>query len=195
MNVSFTHHLALYNFGLHVAVSGDPSIKGFVDREPLNFEAAARAEGYIGRSGYDGEPGPESWGAQVFPRFIAGSGFTSGPSSLSLWRDIETLMAFSYSGVHAEALKNARAWNIKQTWPPLVLWWVKAGTRPEWSDGVSRLEHLADHGASPQAFTFKQAFLPDGEPYSPDRSRMKVLIADNLSRQQDLLVSLVSIPV
>jgi hypothetical protein len=185
-----SHHLAIYNFGLHVAPYGDPAVEGFIKRESLNFEAAIRAEGYIGRSGYDGEPGPASWGLQTFPRFIDGSGFTSGPSSLSLWADLESLMAFSYTGVHAEALRNARHWNVKQQWPPLVLFWVKAGALPQWRDGVERLEHLADHGSSAFAFSFKQPFHPDGSLYQIDRARVKEIVSRNLTRQQDLLGAL-----
>jgi hypothetical protein len=119
-------HLAMYNFGLHVAPYDAPQVQGFLRREPLNFAAAEKAAGFVARSGYDGEPGPKSWGVQVFPRFIEGSGFDSGPSSLSIWADIESLMAFSYAGVHAEALKNARNWNTRNDWPPLVLWWIEA---------------------------------------------------------------------
>ena len=96
-----TARLAFYNFGLHVAPSDSRAVEGFVLREPPNFEAAARACGFIGRSGYPGYPGPRSWGPQVFPRYIEGSGFTSAPSSLSLWADIESLLAFTYNGVHA----------------------------------------------------------------------------------------------
>ncbi|MCL6709947.1 DUF3291 domain-containing protein [Pseudomonas sp. R2.Fl] len=180
-------HLAIYNFGIHVADYGDPAIEGFLRREPLNFEAAARASGFIARSGYEGEPGPASWGRQVFPRFLAGSGRESGPSSLSLWQDIESLMAFSYSGIHAEALKHARRWNIEQAWPPLVLFWVEAGRRPEWTEAVERFEQLADHGASPSAFTFKQPFDSSGKPYDINRARMKTLIAGNAEGQADLL--------
>jgi Domain of unknown function (DUF3291) len=193
--MSLQHHLAIYNFGLHVAPSGDSAIAGFVNREPLNFEAAARAEGYIDRSGYDGEPGPQSWGVQIFPRFIEGSGFTSGPSSLSLWADPESLLAFSYSGVHAEALKNARAWNVKQQWPPLVLFWVKAGEKPQWCQGVERLEYLADHGPTAFAFTFKQPFYPDGTLYQIDRARVKTIAARNIEGQQDLMQALAELPV
>ena len=137
--------LAFYNFGLHVASAESEEVKGFVLREPANFEAAARACGFIGRSGYAGYPGARSWGIQVFPRYIKGSGFESAPSSLSLWADIESLMAFTYNGVHAEALKNARNWNVKQTWPPLVLWWVSAFHRPDWRS------QLIDGGITPVA--------------------------------------------
>lgn len=185
--VAVRHHLAIYNFGIHVAPHGDPAIDGFVNREPLNFEAANRARGFVARSGYDGEPGPESWGVQVFPRFLEGSGRESGPSSLSLWDSIESLMAFSYSGIHAEALKHARRWNVRQQWPPLVLFWVEAGHKPEWAEAVMRFEHLADHGPSVQAFTFKQAFDPEGEPCQIDRSLVRELARANEAGQIDLI--------
>ena len=182
-----TARLAFYNFGLHVAPSDSRAVEGFVLREPPNFEAAARACGFIGRSGYPGYPGPRSWGPQVFPRYIEGSGFTSAPSSLSLWADIESLMAFTYNGVHADALKHARNWNVKQTWPPLVLWWVSAYHRPDWREGVERLEYLADHGASPKAFNFKQPFGPDGAEIVIDRDHVKEIAARNAETQKDLL--------
>ena len=39
--------LAFYNFGLHVAPAESKTVECFVLREPLNFEAAARACGFI----------------------------------------------------------------------------------------------------------------------------------------------------
>lgn len=188
-------HLAMYNFGLHVAAYDAPEVQGFLRREPLNFAAAENASGFVARSGYDGEPGPSSWGVQGFPRFIKGSGFESGPSSLSLWADIESLMAFSYAGVHAEALKNARNWNTRNEWPPLVLWWVEEGRRPDWRQGAKKLEFLHDHGPCPDAFTFKQPYGPDGEPLTIDRARVKSLSAANAAGQRHLLDQLKDIPV
>ncbi|AJT68865.1 hypothetical protein T261_7266 [Streptomyces lydicus] len=35
---------------------------------------------------------------------------------------------------------------------------------PTWRDGVSKLEHLHDHGSVPHAFTFHHSFAPDGTP-------------------------------
>ncbi|KAA1179252.1 DUF3291 domain-containing protein [Rhizobium tropici] len=188
-------HLAMYNFGLHVSAYESPAVEGFRLREAANFEAAARASGFIGRSGYPGEQQPSCWGEQVFPRFIGGSGFTTAPSSLSLWADIESLMAFTYSGVHADALKHARHWNVRQSWPPLVLWWVDAGDVPEWKDGVERLEHLHDHGASPTAFSFKQSYGPDGRPQEIDRLRIKEIVARNAASQSELLAHVLTLKV
>lgn len=181
------HHLAVYNFGLHVNDYESPRVEGFRLREPLNFEAAERAEGFVGRSGYDDVPGPASWGEKVYPRFIEGSGFEDAPSSLSLWSDLESLMAFTYNGVHADALKHARNWNQRQAWPPLVLWWVREGSQPVWADGAERLEHLADHGPSPHAFTFRAAFSHRGDPVTVDRERVRAVTLRNAAGQEDLL--------
>jgi hypothetical protein len=183
------HHLAAYNFGLHVDDYESPRVEGFRLREPLNFEAARRAGGYVGRSGYDGEPGPESWGKKVYPRFIQDSGYEDAPSSLSLWTSLEALMAFTYSGVHADALKHARNWNQRQAWPALVLWWVEAGTQPVWTDGAERLEFLHDNGPTPRAFTFKTPFGPDGNAIVIDRDIVKDIAGRNAAGQTDLLAA------
>lgn len=187
--------LAIYNFGIQVAPYDDPAVAGFARREPLNFEAAERAEGFVSRSGYDGEPGPESWGRQIFPRFLQENGAVSGVSSLSIWRDPESLMAYSYSGVHAEALKHGRNWNVPQRWPSLVLWWVEEGHHPVWEEAVRRFEHLHDQGQSPHAFTFKQPFAPDGSALEIDRAKVKAISFRNALGQKDLLSVIQTIPV
>jgi hypothetical protein len=190
---SGTRRLAIYNFGLFVAPYESPEVTGFRLREASNFEAAERSEGFGGRSGYPGEPGPRSWGPQVFPRFIKGSGFDTAPSSLSLWADIESLMAFSYSGVHADALKHAGMWQVERRWPALVLWWTDR--RPDWAEAVERFEHLHDHGPGPTAFHFKDPYGPDAERISIDRARVRDLAALNAERHKDLLAHVLSVKV
>lgn len=179
--------LAIYNFGLFVAPYESPQVEGFRLREPVNFGAAELAEGFLGRSGYAGEDGPESWGVQVFPRFIEGSGFATAPSSLSLWADAESLMAFTYSGVHADALKYAKNWQVEKRWPALVLWWTDH--RPDWQEAVSRFEQLHDHGSGPLAFHFKEPYGPDGERLVLDRNRIRRLSETNAERHKDLLAA------
>jgi hypothetical protein len=183
--------LAIYNFGLFVAPYDSPEVEGFRLREPGNFLSAERSDGFVGRSGYDGEEGPESWGVQVFPRFIEGSGFSTAPSSLSMWADLESLMAFTYSGVHADALKHARDWQVEKRWPALVLWWTKG--RPDWREAVERFELLHDHGPGPFAFHFKDPYGPDGEKTSIDRARVRELAARNAERNREMLAHVHSI--
>lgn len=185
--------LAIYNFGLFVAPYENPEVEGFRFREPANFQAAEQAEGFLGRSGYAGEPGPRSWGPQVFPRFIEGSGFVTAPSTLSLWADLESLMAFTYNGVHADALKHAREWNVERRWPALVLWWTEG--KPDWAEAVERFEHLHDHGPGPKGFHFKEPHGPDGNRTTVDRTRVRELSARNAEKQSDLLAHVLSVGV
>ncbi|MDQ0420498.1 hypothetical protein J2045_001522 [Peteryoungia aggregata LMG 23059] len=193
--IAGSHHLAIYNFGVHTGSYLTASVQGFALREPLNFEAAARAVGFLGRSGYEGEPGPESWSELVFPRFLMETGRASGVSSLSLWRDIESLMAFTYAGVHADALKHARHWNERQAWPPLVLFWIEAGVFPSWAEAVRRFELLADRGPTAEAFSFKTTFAADGSMIEIDRQRVKDLSAKNVEGQAELLSLVRTLPV
>jgi hypothetical protein len=175
--------LALYTFGMFQGSADDDANQGFHDRNDAAFAAAETAEGYIARCGYEDEPGPASWGPQVYPRFYVERGDGWSPSTISLWTDLESAMAFSYSGQHAEALKHGRLWMVKPEWPPYVLWWVDAAHRPDWAEAVARLEHLADHRPGPHAFDFKSPFGSDGLEATLDRPRIKALAALNASRR------------
>lgn len=156
--------LALYTFGVFRQPADDPVNQGFHDRNDPILELVDRSPGLIARSGYEDEPGPESWGTQVFPRFYVERGDEWSPSTLSLWVDMESAMAFAYHGLHAEAMRHAREWFDPPEWPPYAAWWVPDGATPDWADAVKRHEHLHDNGPSAYCFTFKQAFGPDGSP-------------------------------
>lgn len=175
--------VALYTFGVFRSLSSDPVNRGFHDRNDLNFEAVEASEGFIARSGYENEPGPSSWGVQVFPRFYIERGDGYSPSTLSLWVDLESPMAFSYAGIHAEALKHGRDWFVKPEWPPYALWWVDGHHTPTWTEAVQRHEHLHQHRASPYAFDFRTPFDENGLPQSIDRERLRALMQANKARQ------------
>jgi hypothetical protein len=173
------YHVALYTFGQFLVPAKDPANDGFYDREPLNFDAVANSHGFIARSGYPDEPGPESWGPQVFPRFYEDNGDGFAPSTLSIWESLEAIHAFAYSGIHAEALKLGRKWFRKPQWPPYVLWWLPTGQKPDWSQGTKKLEWLHDHGADATAFDFKTPFASDGKLGTLDRALIKCIAAAN----------------
>ncbi len=155
--------IALYTFGQFSKPSLDPVNEGFHQRNDPILKHVDQAPGLIARSGYESDPGPPSWGKQVFPRFWIDNGDGWAPSTLSVWRDMESAFAFSYRGLHAEALKHGREWFQKPQWPPYVLWWNEAGTRPDWAKAIIRHEHLHDHGPTPHAFTFKEPFDATGQ--------------------------------
>ncbi|MBS3649579.1 DUF3291 domain-containing protein [Pseudaminobacter sp. 19-2017] len=176
--------VALYTFGIFRAPATDAANQGFHDRNDRNLLAVERSEGFIARSGYDEEPGPESWGKQVFPRFYVERGDGWSPSTLSLWKNLESPMAFAYAGIHAEALRHGREWFTKPVWPPYVLWWVGSDHVPTWVEAVARHEHLHDLNPSPSAFDFKTPFDEHGRPTTVDRDAVKGNIRLNEERQR-----------
>lgn len=116
-------------------------------------------------------------GAMAHPRFYTSADKELNravPQALFMWEDVESLMAFTYHGLHGEALKENRkeSWFIKtDRWPAYVMWWSDAESAT-YKAGCRRLEHLHDHGPSAYAFNFKQPFAPDGEPYEIDREKV-----------------------
>ncbi|QPH55339.1 DUF3291 domain-containing protein [Pontivivens ytuae] len=157
--------VALYTFGIFVRPADAPANDGFREMNDPIFEIVDRAPGLIARSGYADEPeGPASWGPEVYPRWYVERGDGWSPATLSLWESMEAAFAFSYSGMHAEALKRGAEWFRPPEWPPYALWWHEGDERPTWADGVARHAHLDAHGATAQAFTFKEAFDTAGAP-------------------------------
>ena len=181
MNAS---RLAVYTFEIFREPAESPVNQGFYDRSETNFRTAELSEGFISRSGYQDQPGPGSWGEQVFPHFYVERGDAWSPSTLSLWCDLPTAMAFSYGPVHAEAMRHARDWFVPATWPPYVLWWVEAGDRPDWAEAVARHALLHERGPLPEAFDFKTPFGQDGLPTRIDRAVLKRMIQANAERQR-----------
>lgn len=167
--------LALYTFGQFNEPADDRSNDGFHAMNDPVFEHVDKADGLIARSGYASDDGPSPWGEEVYPRFYQERGDGWSPATLSLWHDMESLFVFTYSGLHAEALKRGREWFQKPAWPPLVLWWHDEDGLPTWSDGVRRHEYLHDHGASSYAFTFRKPFDKDGNPSRLDSARVRAL--------------------
>ena len=165
--------LALYTFGMFARPADDPVNDGFYALNDPIFALVDAAPGLIARSGYAADDGPRPWGAEVYPRFHVERGDGWSPATLSLWTDIESLFSFTYSGLHATALRRGREWFQKPSWPPLVLWWHGDPAYPTWTEGVRRHEHLHDHGPSPYAFDFRHPFDATGAPMTLDRSRVR----------------------
>lgn len=90
------------------------------------------------------------------------------------------MFAFTYSGLHAVALRQGRAWFEKPSWPPLVLWWHRQSGYPDWTEGVRRHEHLYDRGPSPEAFSFRKPYDESGAPTKLDKARIHKLQLDRV---------------
>ena len=173
-------NVALYTFGVFAAPSEDPINDGFHERNDPILAAVDQAPGLIARSGYDDEPGPPCWGEQVFPEFYIEKGDGWSPSTLSLWTDLESAFAFSYNGLHAEALAHGRDWMVRPKWPPYALWWVADGHQPDWQEAVARHRQLHETGPTPFSFNFKSPFDGSDQVTQIDRDRVKAIAANLL---------------
>jgi hypothetical protein len=78
--------------------------------------------------------------------------------NLSVWDSIEDLFAFTYRSMHKTLFARRLEWFERWNGPSLVLWWQPEGTTPSIDEALRRLDHLVDHGPTPEAFTFRQRF-------------------------------------
>ncbi|MBO9716721.1 MAG: DUF3291 domain-containing protein [Pseudoxanthomonas sp.] len=84
--------------------------------------------------------------------------------NMSVWKDVESLRAFTYRSDHASIMRRRHEWTERMDEAYAVFWWVSAGHRPGVLEAWERLEHLRMHGASPRAFTLRTPFpAPDAQ--------------------------------
>ena len=185
MRVAFTTIGVLVNDWDH------PEVEGFVERVPGVFRAAESGDGFVdraGRSEEEGEEGKEGeeplgdWGEVEPPGFLDPEHHPRLAMTLSVWEDLESVFAFTYAGAHGEALKHRKQWAVKSGLPSYAAWWIENDETPNWQDVKTRLEILHEKGSTPQAFTFKQPYGPDGAALAIDQARVKQKIKKNTAR-------------
>ena len=173
--------LAVFTFGIFRTPADDPANQGFHDRNDKVMRIAGLSDGFIAHSGYNGEPGPASWGVYTLPRFYVERGDGWTPATLSLWRDLESLASFAYTGAHAEAMSHAHKWFQQGRSPTHAAWWVAADRTPDWADAAARHEHLHDHGPSAHAFDLAHPFASDGTATKIDRAVVETKALRNVA--------------
>ena len=82
--------------------------------------------------------------------------------NLSVWEDLPALRGFVFRSAHAAIMRRRREWFERFERIYVALWWVPAGRRPSVTEAVERLAHLERHGPTAFAFSFREAFGPDG---------------------------------
>jgi heme-degrading monooxygenase HmoA len=80
--------------------------------------------------------------------------------NMSVWESAEALKDYVYRSAHREPLARRHEWFEKRPGASLAMWWIPAGTIPTVEDSRERLDHLAEHGPTPFAFTFRETFPP-----------------------------------
>lgn len=158
-----TNKIAFYTFGVMKSPIGDPEVQGFLDRAGAVYAAADGSAGFFERSIRDLNTWEHSWGAVVAPQCAPeGVGIDQLAMTLSLWRDLESVAAFAYRGLHAEALSKRTDWFKKGAWPGYVAWWVHEEHRPDWREAALRIDRLHSQGSTPEAFNFRKPFDASG---------------------------------
>jgi hypothetical protein len=145
-------HLAQVNIGRMKAPLDDPSMQGFASRLAELNALADGSDGFVWRM-QDGEGAGNTY-LRPFDdeRIIV---------NMSVWESIERLRAYTYSGAHADVLRQRRDWFDKFERAAVVLWWVPVGHVPTVDEAKARLTALDERGPTPFAFTFRTSFSAD----------------------------------
>lgn len=148
-------HLAEFNIGILKYDWDDPRVADFADNLDRVFELATRAPGYVWHLS-----DPQMEAAQLDPDGPLG-GNPRTASTLSVWKDLESLKHFAFHTVHKRFYDRRGEWydDADQGWGGirLVMWHIPQGHLPTIGEAVERLRHLADHGETDHAFGWSHA--------------------------------------
>ncbi|MCX9191424.1 DUF3291 domain-containing protein [Carbonactinospora thermoautotrophica] len=155
------YELAQVNIARLLAPLDDPLLADFVaNLDPVNAVADA-AEGFVWRLKTEDN---NATAIRVFDDdwLIV---------NMSVWKSVETLVAYVYGPEHRAVLRRRREWFARLDEASTALWWVPAGHRPTVREAEERLLHLREHGPTPYAFTLRETFPPPGEPFTGPQHR------------------------
>ncbi|MEY1555059.1 DUF3291 domain-containing protein [Yoonia sp. R2331] len=138
--------LAEFNFGTLKYPWDDPRLKDFQDNLDRVNALAQRSDGFIWMLDEDGMDA-----VQNDPQ---------GPlkdrpntaSTLSVWRDAQSLWQFVENTLHGRFMKRGSEWFRADDRSHLVIWEVVEGHRPTVAEGMARWEDLMRDGPSKPIF-------------------------------------------
>ena len=134
------YHIAQVNIARLKAPPGDPVVAGFFDNLVRINTLAESSEGFVWR--YKDDFGDD-------PLMVL---------NLSVWQNIEQLVAFVYRSGHVEMLRRKEEWMQSIVKAHAALWWIKAGQLPTPNLAMEKLALITKLGPSADAFTFSQRF-------------------------------------
>jgi hypothetical protein len=102
--------------------------------------------------------------------------------NLTVWRDYPSLHEFVYRSDHGRLLLRRTEWFLPTPQPSTALWWVADGERPMVEQALARLRHLREHGPTPQAFSLRRRFAPDGQPEASSSPSVSAARASRTTR-------------
>ncbi|NJL23265.1 MAG: DUF3291 domain-containing protein [Leptolyngbyaceae cyanobacterium SM1_3_5] len=144
-------NLAQINIALMKATLEDPIMAEFANALDEVNAVADRSPGFVWRL-QSSTGNATDIRAYSDPRMLV---------NLSVWRSVEQLRIYVYQTLHGEFFVRRRQWFEKYPGEHFVMWWIPAGKLPTVEEAKAKLEHLAQHGDSPEAFTFAKLFPPN----------------------------------
>lgn len=86
--------------------------------------------------------------------------------TLTVWKDLQSLYLFTYSGLHRQALQGRNKWfdPLPERQPNYVIWWSDMLSNVSWKEAFKRYDSYIQHGPDSFAFDFKHPFDEFGEP-------------------------------
>lgn len=155
-------YVAIMTFGISRLKRNSPALSPFYPYVPKVLQAARASPGFTAMQ--------PDLGPMMHPRFYddeCREHDLEVSQVLFLWENLESVIAFSYSGIHQEALRanHNNEWFRHERWPSYAVWW----TRPSdvtWAVGSEKLERLHSMGPTADAFDFRNLFGPAGGTYN-----------------------------
>ncbi len=137
--------LAEFNFGTLKYDWEDKRVSDFRNNLERVNRLASRADGYIWRM-----PDAEMDAAQNEAGGVFGNARTA--STLSVWRDVDSLSNFVWKTIHKQFYDRKGEWYDPEGNGNFVMWWIPEGHKPTVAEGMERFNHMKLHGESDFAF-------------------------------------------
>ncbi|MGF6949205.1 hypothetical protein QF028_001710 [Neobacillus sp. B4I6] len=87
--------------------------------------------------------------------------------TLTVWKSLQSLYRFTYSGQHKQAIRDRNKWieTHQEKQPTYVVWWVEKVKDVSWEEAFKRYNYYIQQGPTPFAFDYKHAFDEVGETF------------------------------
>ena len=136
-------HLAQFNIARLKAPTDDPATAEFMANLDRINGLGRRMPGFVWM--LEGQTGEGSTDLKI-------GGDPLMIPNLTVWEDVESFDRFVWGTVHKQFYDRRAEWFEAMDEMHMVMWWVDPGHRPTLDEGLSRLQHLKDHGNSDHAF-------------------------------------------
>jgi len=130
------------------------------------FKTITAQDGYLAHAEPTHDPQP-LWGEWTIPKVWENRQHDGDLlQTLSLWRDLESLMRFAYRGIHGKSIRRSGEWFKDTGYKNHVIWWVADDDYPTWKDGATRYDRIITDGITSDNFNVTQLYDSAGQPYT-----------------------------